>query len=116
MSTHYINKNAFLKELSKRLKGVDVSKSGRMAKYGFAMKEGESFSCVSVVTMVKAINKVQEGLLLPTVAKVAGSGFMVAWSEKEAVVEDVVETEPEIKVEVEKPKKKAKKAVKQDSE
>ena len=78
------------------------------------MKEGGSFSCVSVTTMVKAINKVQEGLMIPTVAKVAGSGFMVAWSEKEAVVEDVVE--PEIKVSIEKPKKKAKKAVKQDSE
>jgi len=116
MSTHYINKNAFLKELSTRLDGVDVSKSGRMAKYGFAMKEGESFSCVSVATMVKAINKVQEGLMIPSVAKVAGSGFMVAWSEKEVTVEDVVEPEPEIQVDIEKPKKKSKKAIKQESE
>lgn len=116
MSTHYISKNAFLKELSKRLEGVDVRKSGRMAKYGFAMKEGESFSCVSVPTMVKAINKVQEGLMVTSTAKVAGSGFIVAWSEKEVDVEDVVDTEPDVKVSVEKPKKKAKKASKQDSE
>jgi hypothetical protein len=92
MSTHYITKNKFLKELSTKLKGVDLAKSGRMAKYGFAMKDGKSFSCITVATLVKAVNKLQEGTLSPKVAKELGTGFMVEFIEqpKAVLVEEVV--------------------------
>ena len=106
MSTHYITKNQFLKELCTKLEGVDLIKSGRMAKYGFAMKDGKSFNCVTVATLVKAVNKLQEGTLSPKVALVLGTGFMVEFLEQPKVVEVVEEAkESTINTPKEKPKK-----------
>ena len=100
MSTHYITKNQFLKELCTKLEGVDLIKSGRMAKYGFAMKDGKSFNCVTVATLVKAVNKLQEGTLSPKVALVLGTGFMVEFLEQPKTVKESIITTPK-----EKPKK-----------
>ena len=88
--THYITKNKFLKELSTKLEGVDLAKSGRMAKYGFAMKDGSSFNCITVATLVKAVNKIQEGTLSPKVAKELGTGFMVEFIEATIGLVEVV--------------------------
>ena len=105
MSTHYITKNQFLKELCTKLEGVDLIKSGRMTKYGFAMKGGKSFNCVTVATLVKTVNKLQEGTLSPKVALVLGTGFMVEFLEQPKVVEVVQEAKENIIIPKEKPKK-----------
>ena len=89
MSTYYINKKTFLEDLDKRVEGVDLRKSGRMANYGFALKEGKSFNCPSVASLVKALNKLQEGILSPKVAKIAGTGFIVSWNKDNIVTKEV---------------------------